>query len=319
VKLLLDEGRPFVSANNFASDAEEQYPLLYLANWAGFYSDRIHHNEKIYLLLKRGADVGIRDQWGRNCLHLVFLGVMHRLIYGDREEELKDILMSMVTAGADIDGYDNNGRSVPQLVCETGLERLWIEVLTECGHDADPFLYYFELYHLDNFYREKDAGYGAFATTTPDFRPTRLSFQEYGKQRKSLRCVLRAQNPEDYDFDEREELEEEIVDYFDSIGGDSDSEVEDVYSEEHGAEWWGFFKFVEDIYDDDRGLYSNRTEYREHTVCREDEYVAMGITETSIGDEDYYWEGQDISMQITETSLDDEDYYTMGRLSYKMG
>jgi ankyrin repeat protein len=73
VKLMLDKGEPFVSANTPLRCGEESHPLLLAAYFvSNFIALGFNTNEKINLLLERGADIMIRNKLEKNCLHLIF-------------------------------------------------------------------------------------------------------------------------------------------------------------------------------------------------------------------------------------------------------
>lgn len=104
----------------------------------------------------------------------------------------------MVTAGADVHGSDKWGETVSHLACEFGHEELWREVLAKCGYDPD------EVYSLENDFRhmyfQRRPGVGVFVAATPDVRSTKLSFKEYGRQRKSLDCVRKVYSREEVNY-----------------------------------------------------------------------------------------------------------------------
>jgi hypothetical protein len=147
----------------------------------------------------------------------------------------------MITAGAEVDACDQEGESVSGLVCQTDLEGFWISLLAECGYDPKPFLQY-----LDIYYQEKNPGFGVFAGIVPIVRSYKLSFVEYGEQRKSRVLCTEAERREDYfNWYERQEenIEWEIFLDFVEEQSNSDDETiyggdEDLYSTEQGVEWW---------------------------------------------------------------------------------
>jgi hypothetical protein len=181
VKLMLDKGEPFVNANT--EWGKGRSPLLLAACFPWLGSDFDYDmNEKIYLLLGRGAEVRVRDEYGRNCLHWIFSSLRIRSIdVPFCWVQIKDALMCLVTAGADVYACDISGRSVSETACEAACEGLWIEVLAECGYDPDPIIQ-----RLDHHYHRENAGLGTFATIFPEIRSTRLSFAEYRKRRRPL-------------------------------------------------------------------------------------------------------------------------------------
>lgn len=228
---MLDKGEPFVNSNIRLRWIVGRAPLL----CAAFFC----LTEKIYLLLKRGAEVRVRDKDKSNCLHLIF----DSLLIGEYSifpymDESKDALMCLVTAGADVDACNKSGESVSEAAFKASFEGLWIEVLAECGYDPEPFLRC-----LDHHYHRKNPGFGAFAAKVPKVRSARLSFAEYGKQRKPRRICSRGESLENFVGSHkriqgiREFLKLIEEDSEDEDGDNYDGEV-DIYSTEHGAEWW---------------------------------------------------------------------------------
>jgi hypothetical protein len=152
--------------------------------------------------------------------------------------KVKDTLMCLVTAGADVDACDRSGRSVSETACKADCEGLWIEVLVECGYDPDPFMQY-----LDHHYHRINAGLGALATIVPKAQSTKLSFAEYRKRRKSLLTCSLVERADD--FKARVKRLSEWREFLKLVGEESedeyndnyDSEV-DIYSTEYGADWW---------------------------------------------------------------------------------
>jgi hypothetical protein len=143
---------------------------------------------KIFLLLERGADVGARDRESRTCLHLIFSGLGKGTGLGSvfhAEMILKDILMSMVTAGADVNAIDFVGRSVSEVACLAGYEKLWMEVLGECGYDIAP------VYESLNCFCESHTNPETeiFATTLWNIGPDKLTFAEYRQHWEMQRRV----------------------------------------------------------------------------------------------------------------------------------
>jgi hypothetical protein len=98
---------------------------------------------------------------------------------------LKDILMLMVTAGADVNAIDFVGRSVTEVACLAGYEKLWMEVLGECGYDLAP------VYESLNCFCEShtDAETEILATTLWNIGPDKLTFAEYSQHREMQRRV----------------------------------------------------------------------------------------------------------------------------------
>src|ERR1700738_3026682 len=141
MEALLDLGHPCVDANAAVGSTfnYEQPPLLSVADHFHLSFDHsLHMNEKIFLLLRRGADTAARDNDGETCLHLVLMldaDMEKDNFRAYQEDEFKDILMCMVTAGVDLSACDMCGKTASQTAVQHGHEELWREVLAECGYD----------------------------------------------------------------------------------------------------------------------------------------------------------------------------------------
>ena len=119
--------------------------------------------DKVGLLLTRGANVKARSFHGDTCLHLVFLGHHHlghhhyvnsrrydyrvhgcQCDYGARlrrhQCRTKDIVILMITAGADVCAVDGEGESVSDVAIRSGQQTLWTEALKYCGIDINDVL-----------------------------------------------------------------------------------------------------------------------------------------------------------------------------------
>jgi hypothetical protein len=222
MKALLDLGQPYVSANTTTSYLS--LPPLLFAPWSYLcaldFSLDLH--EKIFLLLGRGADVAARGSSGETCLHMVLKLNADMTKYDFRnyqEEEFRDILMCMVTAGADVYASDKDEHTVSQVACMSGCEELWREVLAECGYNPDSVFSIEHDFNPKGF--QKYPGIGVFSATAPVVRSTKLSFKEYSQQRKSLDCVQKVYSREDIDINA---IRREAVQFWESINESSDSE-----------------------------------------------------------------------------------------------
>lgn len=146
VKALLDLGEPFISLESTGDDMpyESTTPLLLLAGFhAWYYYLSPLTPAKIAFLLRRGANAKARNPGGETCLHRV-LRHNHRAkdcwceissrtwryLY-----QTKDILILMISAGADVCAIDKQGRSVSDVINHPGLETVWTEALKYCGID----------------------------------------------------------------------------------------------------------------------------------------------------------------------------------------
>jgi hypothetical protein len=132
----------------------------------------------------------------------------------------------MITAGAEIDACDEEGRSISEAVCTVGFEGIWISVLAECGYDSEPFIR-----DLDSYYHGKNPGVGVFTSIPLVVRSSRLSFVEYGKQRKSFGFCNTDANRNDYS-EEWYHRQIEWEDFLKLVEKESDGEDETVFFEE---------------------------------------------------------------------------------------
>jgi hypothetical protein len=207
-------------------------PLLYLARPDySTHTEQLDRHEKIFLLLKSGADVAACYGYGESCLHRVLkfdADIPKEIFSAYQEEEFKDILMCMVTAGADVYASDDLG-TASQIACEYGHEELWREVLAKCGYDPD------EVFSIENEFKpRKFQGrpvIGIFPAAAPVVRSTMLSFAQYSRERKSLDCVQKVYRREDIDI---KAAEREADQFWESIIESSDSEDYEWVSVEEG-------------------------------------------------------------------------------------
>lgn len=150
MKSLLDLGEPFISLESTDGDSPEaMIPLLLLANihtQVGGLRNRAP--EKIALLLSRGANAKARNPIGETCLHAV---LEHQHYYNERYcrycwcnnrgtllylHNTKDILILMISAGADVCAIDEQGRSVSDIArIHPRLQKVWTQALKYCGID----------------------------------------------------------------------------------------------------------------------------------------------------------------------------------------
>jgi hypothetical protein len=236
VQALLDLRHPCVSANapiGLTFNYEEP-PLLSVAeHFHCLFDHSLDMHEKVFLLLSRGADIAARNGTGETSLHTVlrFHASMEKSgfrVY--QEEKFKDILMCMVTAGADVSASDDYRNTVSQTAVEYGHEEIWREVLADCGYNPDAVFCLEEDFacsedHVLFWYNrtgasQKYLGKSLFSSATPTFRSTKLSFTEYGRQRKSLDCVRKVYNHEEINirnvWRERDDFWEAFIESSDS-------------------------------------------------------------------------------------------------------
>ena len=175
--------------------------------------------DKVGLLLTRGANVKVRTSRGKTCLHLVLSKHAHhdRGCWCDNESYLrrhqyrtKDIVILMITAGADVCAVDEYGQSVSDVAMRSGQQTLWIEALKYCGIDIKDVL------ARPKFGAARSTALSPEYSQPPSSVTSKMSFEEYLVRRKAF-CV-----PEERDF-------KEICNQFDS-SEDDESENEDLKS-----------------------------------------------------------------------------------------
>lgn len=128
-------GNPFITSNSTGNSELEYPPILILA--ASCYEDVGFYDtaDKFVLLIQRSADIHARDADGKNCLHILMEngGPTHR-------EQMYDVLMVLLTAGADVYATTKDGRTVSYFARKHGYGDLWRQVLGECGYDTRTLL-----------------------------------------------------------------------------------------------------------------------------------------------------------------------------------
>ncbi len=122
----------------------------------------------IKFLLDRGASVRAKDNDGWTCLHLIFRDRKHwsrdKPHYAQGrslKSSVRDSLMLLVEAGADIHARTNGGRCVFNAAYRSGTgheerlyrARFWEEVLTACGYDGARL---YEEWHSQKFSDQSD-------------------------------------------------------------------------------------------------------------------------------------------------------------------
>ena len=161
-------GNPFITSNSTGNSELEYPPILILA--ASCYEDVGFYDtaDKFVLLIQRSADIHACDADGKNCLHILMEngGPTHR-------EQMYDVLMVLLTAGADVFATTKCGRTVSYFARKHGYGDLWRQVLEECGYDTRPLLV-FSRYHFSLYALHEEA--------CPRQR-CKLSFEEYCRRR----------------------------------------------------------------------------------------------------------------------------------------
>ena len=150
MKALLDLGEPFISLESTGdNNPTGTIPLLLLA----YLHDRdlgtsLQIPDKIALLLSRGANPKAINAEGETCLHLVLRHDPHEMFCWCKDSsstwdhvcKTKDILILMISAGADVCAIDEQGRSVSDVAIRPQLQRVWTEALKYCGIDIRDVL-----------------------------------------------------------------------------------------------------------------------------------------------------------------------------------
>ncbi|MCJ1461879.1 hypothetical protein MMC07_000478 [Pseudocyphellaria aurata] len=245
LKAFLDLGSPFIGPNSTGqaqADPLDTYPLLVLSvmHRAGT-AEAFETAEKIALLLARGAHVNQKDSSGNICLHVVMdyspLALQTNNL--ERQNELRDILMLMVTAGADICAVNDEKQTVSDIAHRFGHYQIWTEVLDTCG------------FGHQTLHRAHKADCGWSSAVDPaesrcraEYTPP-LSFPDYLEHRKrNARCRI----VEDFEYSNAED------DYIGEFGLDA-SDYEDSEEEEGDV---GAAEFDESHFQNEQGSKKQR-------------------------------------------------------------
>lgn len=150
--MLLDYGLPFVQADSTIEADLWLREILEHGRWTV---------EMIALLLRRQGKGGLPIQNLNGCLHKALCGSY----YAD-PDELKEALILLIRAGADVYARDSSGCSVSHIAChakttwqnsnstrvqgrltyvlqsnnDLRLRKIWTEALSACGHEAEEFI-----------------------------------------------------------------------------------------------------------------------------------------------------------------------------------
>lgn len=247
--MLLDYGYPFIFPGGFFNKHET--PLLHLASTHSLrnFISYCEIPDKIALLLQRGADVLSHDLDGNTCLHLVMryrfdeeCSTAPRYRNDSASEyhkELKDILMLLLTAGADVTARNSFEFSPSDVAWDYGHWQQWTDALQECGYDINEV----------DVEREEESSCWASGTDirVKTVRPKLMSFHEYLEIRKTRTSRLVEVSDSETD-DDHDEFDDEIED-------DSDGEDGGFENWETESEDWPDEAKVED--DEDEASYSD--------------------------------------------------------------
>lgn len=147
---MLNYGTPLISLNSrvIYGYFEDDTPLLLLASYFAEPTG-VETFEKIMLLLERGADAKIVNDYGETCLHRIlsykiagYFGNRWNLrinlcqpLCRRRTEDAEKVLVALVKAGANVYARTNWGESVSERAYCNGHTKLWMKVLKTCGYD----------------------------------------------------------------------------------------------------------------------------------------------------------------------------------------
>lgn len=106
---------------------------LLLCSWGG---GKGVNPQCIKFLLDRGADVTAKDIYGYTCLH----NVLRRIWDHSRCTTVKEVLVILIQAGADVYATTYDGKSVSDIAYTINSARgIWDEALSACGYDSTWF------------------------------------------------------------------------------------------------------------------------------------------------------------------------------------
>ena len=202
--MALDYGPPFISPNHIGDDECDRSPLHLLvkhfAEWPYYWFLQML-GEKTILLLRRGANPNAIDHTGDTCLHSIMtcgnvrdVDCVDTLVwYGQiryqarRRKDVKDLLMLLVLAGADVNAVNDDGESVTDVAEEFGHSQLWREVLDECGFSLN-FSYgsAANLPSHTGWSSSVDYKIPSRSALLPDRDATCLTFEGYVAKRKEI-------------------------------------------------------------------------------------------------------------------------------------
>ena len=195
LKSLMNLGEPFISLETTGDhNPAETTPLLLLAYYhTSPFIESVQIPDKIALLLNRGANVNSRNSRGETCLHLVCSGNSHHehhclcawLASPCRFQrylpETRDILIMMISAGADVCAMDEEDRSVSDVAIGSENLTLWTEALEYCGVDIKGVL---KRRNVNSAY---STALGSQYNEPPMSVRSKISLAEYLEQRRGFR------------------------------------------------------------------------------------------------------------------------------------
>ena len=146
--------------------------------------------DKVGLLLDRGANVKAKNSHGETCLHLVFSKHCDWVgrCWCDNASRLwrhqcrtKDIVILLITAGADVCAVDGKGKSVSDAAIHSGQQTLWTEALKYCGIDIKDVL------ARPNFDPAHSTALSPEHSQAPRAVTSKMSLQQYLERREAFR------------------------------------------------------------------------------------------------------------------------------------
>lgn len=193
MKALIDLGEPFISLECTGdNNPNGTIPLLLLAYTHSRGSAELFQTAgKVALLLSRGANVRAKNSQGETCLHLVLSPHEHsepRCWCDDDEAYVwrhlcrtKDIVILMISAGADVCAIDEYGLSVTDIAIDSSQHALWTEALKYCGIDIQDVL------ARPNFDPARSTALSSEYSQPHRSVTSKVSLEEYLERRKASR------------------------------------------------------------------------------------------------------------------------------------
>jgi hypothetical protein len=217
VEAILNSDHPIIGPNSLGDDhIHDNSPLNLLATcYRSTFLTYFQAIDKFHLLLKRGADVKLRDKNGSTCLHLLAYDKLRRFLTYD-ENEFKSILVAMISAGADVRAINKYGLSVSDIACEHDHEEIWIEVLVTCGYDP------WNVFSVGNNFFRPFPGMHVFSTAEVIPRAIKLRLEEYYSRKEFFdNAELSTERGENWKLRSKAEVL--------AICGDDDSATDSYY------------------------------------------------------------------------------------------
>ena len=167
-----------------------------------------------------------KNSHGETCLHLVFSKHCDSVgrCWCDNASRLwrhqcrtKDIVILLITAGADVCAVDGKGKSVSDIAICSGQQTLWTEALKYCGINIRDVL------ARPNFDPAHSTALGPEYSQPPRSVTSKMSLEEYLERREAFRV------PEEKEF---RRTNPRLDSSEDDDSGDEDSKSEDCPSED---------------------------------------------------------------------------------------